>query len=73
MEFEQLLLQRKKLSEEEQKMWQCLYSIQGQQKTNKQHIKNTCQHNWIRDPNYTPAPYEKADNVCTICGYFDYE
>ena len=41
-------------------------------KKNEDDIMKSCDHHWITDPNYSPAPYERPDHLCTICGSIKY-
>ena len=48
-----------------------LLQIERDIKANDALILKNCQHNWVRDTaNY--GPYEKPDNICTICHSIHY-
>ena len=70
--LEQLLNIRYDLNKNQRKLQQQLDIIEKEIKSNEADILKTCKHNWIHDPNYSPAPYERPDNVCTICHSIDY-
>ena len=72
VKLEKLMTTRDKLANEKNNLHQRLYMIQEEIKKNNEEIYVTCKHNWIRDPFYSPAPYEKPDDVCTICNSINY-
>ena len=48
-----------------------LLQVEREIKANDDAILNSCQHNWVRDTAYY-GPYEKPDNICTICHSIHY-
>ena len=56
----------------QQELKKQLRQIENQIRKTDEDIMRTCQHQWIKDPNYNPAPYEKPDLVCTKCGIINY-
>ena len=56
----------------QQELKKQLRQIEHQIRKTDEDIMRTCQHQWIKDPNYNPAPYEKPDLVCTKCGIINY-
>lgn len=69
--LETLIETRKRLEMTKHELKQQLAKIERKQKINEKAIRDTCQHNWVRDTAYY-GPYDKPDDTCTICGTINY-
>lgn len=71
-EIDLLLFKKKKLLQEKQNCIFQLNTIEKDIENIEKEIIDNCNHNWINDPNYSPAPYEKPDLYCTKCHSISY-
>ena len=70
-ELETLMQKRSDLNTKKYNLERELRKLEKEIKDNSALIMKTCVHNWVRDTAYY-GPYEKPDNICTICNSIHY-
>ena len=70
-DLSELMNKRVELNRRKYQLEMEIVQIESEIKKNQNEILHTCDHNWVRDSAYY-GPYDKPDDICTICGSINY-